>query len=44
MMYFSEIKVFLEKGKVFLGQDKVRCKVQAYIYIYSLHLAPKLKY
>ena len=30
--------------KVFLGQDTDRCKVQVYIYIYSLHLAPKLKH
>ncbi len=28
----------------FLGQVSFRCKVQAYICIYSLHLAPKLKY
>jgi hypothetical protein len=34
-------------GKEILGRDNVECKMQAYIYIYGLHLAltaKKLKY
>ena len=48
-LYFMVLLVYSFPVRFVTGKEKqdetdFRCKVQAYICIYSLHLAPKLKY